>query len=96
MKVLRGIFKMLGKAKEGLWDFFDAFNEDRLHVVKPSDVLQKYVDFNIDDIEEFAATYTYDYHDTHRILDNKKSKSKMYQEVYTMMKLLEDRGSLDR
>ncbi len=69
------------------------YAETRVNV---SDVLQRYVDLEIDDIEEFAAIYTYDYHDYHRMLDNKKSKLKMYGEVYAMMKALKDRGSLDK
>ncbi len=80
---------VLGKMNNAMDNIVNA--DARLN---PSDVLQKYVDFRIDDIEEFAATYTYDYHDFHRMLDNKKSKQKMYSAVYDIMKQLEDRGSL--
>ncbi|GMN06305.1 hypothetical protein MTsPCn5_16940 [Croceitalea sp. MTPC5] len=96
MRVLRWAIRLHFHSKEKLWKLFDAFNEDKIYVANVSDILQKYIDFKIDDIEEFAATYTYDFHDTRRILDNKKSKEHMYNRVYKMMKALEEKGSLDR
>ena len=95
MKVLRWVLRMLIGAKERLWDFFDAFNEDKLYVPETSDVIRKYLEFKVDDIEEFSAIYTYDFHDKKRILDNKKSKLQMYNQVYKMMKALKENGSLD-
>lgn len=95
MEVLKKLFKIFAFAKERLWDFFDAFNEDKIYALDTTDMLQKYVDFKIHDIAEFAAAYTYDFHDTKHILDNKKSKANMYSEVYKMMRSLEKRGSLN-
>lgn len=96
MTVFNYFIRVAVRCKEGLWDFFDAFNDDSLYLIDTTDMLQKYIDFEIDDLEEFAASYTYDYHDRKRCLDNKESKARMYREVLDIMSALDKRGSLDR
>jgi len=96
MRVLKWVLKILVQVKERVWDFFDAFNDDKLYVLSKTDIFQKYIDFKIDDIEEFAAIYTYERHDLMGSLDDRESKEKMYQEVYQILLHLKEKGLLDR
>ena len=73
MPVLKSVIKFLAVAKKSLWLWFDAFNDDKLYVLSRTDVFQKYIDFKIDDIEEFAAIYTYERHDIMGRLDDRES-----------------------
>lgn len=81
--------------KKRLWKLFDAFNNDELYVINIAHVFQKYMEYNIDDLEEFAVIYTYEYHDLHNRLDDMVSKEKMYTEVFKIMKDLKEKGGLD-
>jgi hypothetical protein len=96
MPVLKSVIKFLAMAKKSLWLWFDAFNDDKLYVLSRTDVFQKYIDFKIDDIEEFAAIYTYERHDIMGRLDDRESKEKMYREVHQMLLELKEKGALDR
>jgi hypothetical protein len=96
MPVLKRVIKYLAKSKKKLWLWFDAFNDDSLYVLSTTDVLQKYIDFKVDDIEEFAAIYTYERHDVMGSLDDRESKEKMYEEVHQILLALKEKGALNR
>jgi len=88
MRVLRQVLNAILTVKEKLWNVFDAFNNDELYILNKTDVIQKYVDYKVDDINEFATIYTYEYHETIGNLDNLASKKKMHKEVYEMVQNL--------
>lgn len=69
----------------GLWRLFDGFNEDRLYVLRPIDVINRYVEDGQGDPEEFAAIYTFEFHDALGRLDDRQSKEAMYREVLAIL-----------
>lgn len=89
------LLSLLKIGKEWLWRLFDAFNNDELYIINIAHVFQKYMEYNIDDLEEFSVIYTYEYHDRHNKLDDMTSKEKMYTEVLKIMKDLKKKEGLD-
>lgn len=95
MPVLKWILKLLVLGKEKVWDFFDGFNDDELYVIDKVHVIKKYLEFKVDEIEEFATVYTYEQHEIMGKLNDRESKEKMYIEVYEILAHLKRKGSLD-
>ena len=73
----------------------DTFIDSDLKVSSP-DVLKSYLDFKIEDIEEFAAAYTYQRHDVTGNLDDMGSKERMYKKVCEILLPLKEKGLLQR
>ncbi len=96
MPVLKWVLKVLVHAKEKVWDFFDAFNNDELYALDKSDIFKKFIDYKVEDIEEFAAIYTFEYHDIRDKLDDRQSKEEMFKEVYETLQNMKKQGLLDR
>ena len=89
------VIDFLTKVTKRLWACFDSFNDDALHVINVTDVFQKYIDYKVEDIEEFAVIYTYEIHDAMGKLDHRESKEKMYADVYGLMLHLKEKGKLE-
>lgn len=86
----------LKKVKNRLWKLFDSFNDDSIRILSTKDIIKKYFELNVDDIEEFAASYTYSWHFRHKRLDDRSSKIEMYTEVHEILLRLEEQGLLKK
>jgi len=96
MQILKSGIKYLLNFRKSIWQWFDAFNDDRLYVLSATDVIQKYLDYKVDDIEEFATIYTYEFHDIRNKLDDMQSKEEMFKEICETLSDLKRQGLLDR
>ena len=95
MTVIRFIQHLFFLGKNKLWDYIEGFNNDKLYTLKTSDVIKSYLDDKTSNLEEFAARYTFDYHEIRRLQDNKKSKINMYNTILNLMYGLRKSGDID-
>jgi hypothetical protein len=93
IQISKPFFAYVRRAIRGLWWLFDAFNDDEMYLdINFKDVSNEYFESKIESLEEFCASYTYAKHEKAKLLDNSKSKSKMYNELLAFFKAREQQG----
>lgn len=94
IKFFRLLLAFLKRTLQNLFRFFNAFNYDEIYLdINFKDVANEFFKSKSEDLEEFCASYTYAKHEKAKLLDNSKSKSKMYKELLDFLKRREQNNN---